>query len=72
MLTYRKEIQEFYKIKEIMWCQRANSKWLKEGDANTSYFHRIANMRHMTNAVLSLSTSEGISISGEDFKNHIH
>lgn len=57
--TYQKEIQEVYRLDEIIWCQQARSKWLKKGDTNTAYFHRIANMRHGINAIHSLTTLRG-------------
>ena len=28
---------------ELYWHKRSNSKWLLEGDNNTSFFHRVAN-----------------------------
>lgn len=59
-------------MEEIIWCQRARSKWLKEGDTNTGYFHRVANMRHKSNAIRSLNTPKGGPIVGEDLKRHIY
>lgn len=34
-------------------------KWIKEGDANTPFFHKLANMRRHVNTLCSLSTDEG-------------
>lgn len=34
------------KIELMFWEQKARVKWLKSGDANTSYFHNIVKDRH--------------------------
>lgn len=72
MRTYRKDIQKVYKLEEIIWCQQASTKWLKESDANIAYIHRIANMRHKINAIPSMNTPEEGTIVGDDIKTHIH
>lgn len=39
------KMDKVLKAEEIFWYQRSRSKWLREGDGNTRYFHRIANGR---------------------------
>ncbi|GAU40168.1 hypothetical protein TSUD_292720 [Trifolium subterraneum] len=39
--------------------QRSRAKWLKEGDANTRYFHYCINARKRSNSILALNTQEG-------------
>jgi len=51
------------KEEEIMWRQRSRVHWLKEGDANSSYFHKIANGRRRVNAIPSLQSDDNIFLS---------
>ncbi|KAH1032403.1 hypothetical protein J1N35_044577 [Gossypium stocksii] len=44
---------------EIFWEQRAGVHWLKNGDKNTSFFHKIAISRHNRNQIVGLTNEEG-------------
>ncbi|GKV14959.1 hypothetical protein SLEP1_g25757 [Rubroshorea leprosula] len=46
------------KIKENMWQQKSRKMWIKEGDANTKFFHRSVNGRRRRNEICSI-TVEG-------------
>ncbi|GLU12860.1 hypothetical protein SLE2022_295180 [Rubroshorea leprosula] len=40
--------------REMIWKQKSRSKWVREGDANTRFFHRIANGRKAQNHITGL------------------
>ncbi|RVW95287.1 Transposon TX1 uncharacterized 149 kDa protein [Vitis vinifera] len=54
-LEARKEAREDYKkwvlLEEISWRQKSREVWLKEGDRNTGYFHKMANAHRRRNNV---------------------
>ena len=39
-------LAELLREEELKWYQRAKAKHLLEGDANTKYYHLLANERH--------------------------
>jgi len=39
-----------------MWSQRVRVTWVKEGDLNTTFFHKTASMRNRNNAILRLES----------------
>ena len=42
------------KKEEMDWRQRFRQLWLKEGDANTRFFHLVANGRRRMNQILRI------------------
>lgn len=37
-----------------MWCQKSRVQWLREGDQNTNFFHKMASVRRAINGIQSL------------------
>lgn len=70
--NYKAVLQEIYKRKEIMRCQRARIKWLKERDANTAFFHRTANMRRRHNTIHSLVVGNRTKSDENNIWEHIY
>ncbi|GMI91034.1 hypothetical protein HRI_002772700 [Hibiscus trionum] len=51
---------------ELYWEQRARANWLRNGDKNTSFFHRYASYRKKKNRVEHLLDDMGNSIDSTD------
>jgi hypothetical protein len=49
------ELWRLWKSKESMLLQMSKSKWLKEGDANSKYFHRCIKSRALRNGIKTLN-----------------
>ena len=49
-----------------MWLQRSRVSWLKEGDKNTSYFHKKASGRRRQNHISKIKNSEGSTVDDEE------
>ncbi|XP_074271510.1 uncharacterized protein LOC141595441 [Silene latifolia] len=54
-----KEIAELMKQEETFWRQRSRAMWLKDGDKNTSFFHRRATQRKEKNHIAKIVTDDG-------------
>lgn len=55
------ELDSCQRKEEMMWAQRSKTKWLKEGDSNTMYFHRMATQRKRTNHISLIQDDVGTS-----------
>ncbi|KAM1778363.1 hypothetical protein ACFX12_039867 [Malus domestica] len=47
-------IERLWEIEESYWLQRSRVKWLREGDANTAFFHQSTLQRRRRNCVVKL------------------
>ena len=50
----REDYKEWVDLEEISWRQKSREIWLKEGDRNTGFFHRMTNSHRRRNSISSI------------------
>jgi hypothetical protein len=65
------EIARLLHEEEIKWYRRSKSQFILEVDANTRYFHSVANGRHRKKLIHSLVQDEGTIEGHENRKSYI-
>jgi hypothetical protein len=64
----KSEVGRLAHLEETSWRQKSRVLWLKEGDNNMSFFHRIANSNRRNNYLSSLEVDGFIFEDKEDIK----
>jgi len=64
-------LAELLREEELKWYQRAKVKHLIQGDANTKYFHLLANGRHRKTRIFQLEDGNTIIEGDAQLKQHI-
>jgi hypothetical protein len=64
-------LAELLREKELKWYQRTKVKHLLEGDANTKYYHLVANGRHQKTRISQLEDGNNIISGDAQLKGHI-
>ena len=65
------ELMEIYQQEELFWRKRGGEKWLLEGDANTGFFHKLANGRKRICTIKQLEDGENLISETEQLKKFI-
>ena len=61
------------RLQEFFWKQKLRISWLKEGDANNSFFHRATISRRARNLIKKFKESEGVFLRSEvEISNHFY
>ena len=50
----RESYKEWVDMEEVSWRQKSREIWLKEGDRNTGFFHRMTNSHRRRNSITSI------------------
>lgn len=66
-LELKLELDTTFKQEEVYWRQQSRVSWLKEGDANSRFFHNFANGHHNKNWINQVSYRESIFTTEVDF-----
>ncbi|KAK1614885.1 hypothetical protein QYE76_020402 [Lolium multiflorum] len=66
------QLTHLLKMEQEYWRQRGRQSWLLHGDANTAYFHAIANGRRRKCTIARLVTDQGIITESRDLQEHIY
>uniref|UniRef100_A0A2N9HXJ9 Reverse transcriptase domain-containing protein n=1 Tax=Fagus sylvatica TaxID=28930 RepID=A0A2N9HXJ9_FAGSY len=56
------ELENVLLLEEIKWRQTSRATWLREGDKNTKFFHRVANSNRRFNSIDHLMVNGTVSI----------
>ena len=59
--NFRTNIEKLTLMEEISWGQKSRVLHFKEGDANTRFFHRMANSNRKNNGIESLMVNGTLS-----------
>lgn len=63
-MELHKELKEVLMQEEILWFQKARTKWLNDGDRNTTYYHLKTKIRRSRNRITSLKDEEDNWVEG--------
>ncbi|KAJ9680549.1 hypothetical protein PVL29_019768 [Vitis rotundifolia] len=59
----RRELEDVLLKEEVQWRQKSRVKWIKEGDCNSKFFHRMATGRRSRKFIKSLISERGETLS---------
>ena len=62
----REELNKVMELDEICWRQKSRVVWLKEGDRNTKFFHRLANSHRRNNFIGALDIDGHTTVESEE------
>lgn len=65
------EIKELAKYEKTAWRQRSRTLWLKQGDKNTKFFHKMANAHRRYNHIDKLEVRGQTTTNSEEIRKEI-
>jgi hypothetical protein len=68
---YSRSLEQNLYCEEVSWRQKSRALWLKEGDSNTKFFHRLANSHRRHNSIDTLVVDGHLTDDTTVIQNHI-
>ncbi|RVW33010.1 hypothetical protein CK203_107561 [Vitis vinifera] len=62
----KRELEELILREEIHWRQKGRVKWVKEGDCNSKFFHKVANGRRNRKFIKVLENESGLVLNNSE------
>ena len=69
--SFRTDLEKAALLEEISWRQKSKVLFLKEGDSNTRFFHRMANSNRRNNCIDNLMIEGALSSNQDRISDHI-
>jgi hypothetical protein len=66
-----RNLEQHVFLEEVSWRQKSRALWLKEGDSNTKFFHRLANSHRRHNMIEALVVDGQLTEDRTVIKDHI-
>lgn len=60
-IVKRGELEKVLLKEEVLWREKSRVTWVKEGDGNTKFFHKVANGKRNRSFINSLENDQGVS-----------
>ena len=70
----RRVVEDFSKwasMEETLWRQKSRQLWLKEGDKNSQFFHKMINARSRRNFLVAIKVNGGRLIREDEVKEEV-
>ena len=64
----KEEYKSWAVMEEVSWRQKSRELWLKGGDKNTGYFHKMANAHRRSNCLRKISINDKMIEKEADIK----
>jgi hypothetical protein len=65
------ELERLLLCEEVSWRQKSRALWLREGDKNTKFFHKVANSNRRNNSIEALLINGSLTSNVPTMKTHI-
>ena len=62
----KRELETLLLKEEVHWRQKSRVKWIREGDCNSKFFHRVTNGRWRRKLINSFESKEGVILDNLD------